>query len=294
MYRLQPRTWSNSVLSPESSVLGPWRWVSLILILLVVAAACATVPITGRSQLMLVSQEEEGKMGAAAFQQLSREESTKGRAVHPEEDPGLYQRVRAVGDRIIRAAGLERAYQWEYLVIRSSEVNAAAISGGKIIVYTGILPVMANDAGMAAVLGHEVGHVLAHHTGERLSQAGLTQAALAGTAAAMERGTGSGAGAQTVMAVFGLGAQVGVLLPYARAQESEADHIGLILMAKAGYDPREAIALWQRMEQRGGQSPPQFLSTHPNPGTRITQLNQWIPEAWPYYQNPNLPLPGPR
>ena len=228
-------------------------------------------------------------MGAAAFQQLAREESQKGRAVSPEQDPALSQRIRGVGERIIRAAGLQNAYQWEYLVIRSAEVNAGAIAGGKVIVYTGILPIAGSDAGLATVLGHEVGHVLAHHTGERLSQAGLTQAALDVAAAALEGGSGGG-GASTAMAVFGLGAQVGILLPYERAQESEADHIGLILMAKAGYDPREAIGLWQRMEQRGGATPPAFLSTHPSHGTRIAQLEQWMPEAWQYYQNPSLPL----
>jgi predicted Zn-dependent protease len=257
-------------------------------------AACATVPVTGRSQLMLVSAQEEARLGAAAFQQLAQEETGKGRAVSPQQDPALYQRVRAVGDRIIRAAGLEGTYQWDYLVIRSPDANAAAIAGGKIIVYTGILPIVANDAGLAVVLGHEVGHVLAHHTGERLSQAGLTEAAVGATAAALTGGTGGGATGQAVMAVFGLGAQYGVLLPYARAQESEADHIGLILMAKAGYDPREAVGLWQRMEQRGGSSPPQFLSTHPSHGTRIAQLQQWMPEALRYHQNPTLPLPGAR
>ena len=255
-------------------------------------AACATVPITGRSQLMLVSPAEEARMGAAAFQQLVQEESGKGRAVMPAQDRALHQRIRGVGDRIIGAAGLQGAYPWEYLVIRSAEANAAALPGGKIIVYTGILPITGNDAGLAAVLAHEVGHVLAHHSGERLSQAGLTQAALTAAATALEGGSSGGMGAQAVMAVFGLGAQVGVLLPYARAQESEADHIGLLLMAKAGYDPREAVALWQRMEQRGGSGTPQFLSTHPSAGTRIAQLQQWMPEALRYHQNPNLPLPG--
>ncbi len=259
-----------------------------------VGAACATVPITGRSQLMLVSPQEEARLGAAAFQQLVREEAGKGHVVSAGQDPALHQRIRGVGDRIIWAAGLQNAYRWEVLVIRSPEANAAAIAGGKIIVYTGILPIVASDPGLAAVLGHEVGHVLAHHTGERLSQAGLTQAALGVTAAALEGGSGGGAGANTAMAVFGLGAQLGVLLPYARAQESEADHIGLILMAKAGYDPREAVNLWHRMERRGGASPPAFLSTHPSHGARIAQLNEWMGEAWRYYQNQNLPLPGPR
>ena len=273
----------------------PITWALFALCAVGGVVACATVPVTGRSQLMLVSPQEEARMGAAAFQQLAREESGKGRVVPAAQDPALHQRIRAIGDRIIWAAGLQQAYQWEYLVIRSADANAAAIAGGKIIVNTGILPITATDAGLAAVLAHEVGHVLAHHTGERLSQTGLTQAALGITAAALEGGKPAGAGAGTAMAVFGLGAQVGILLPYARAQESEADHIGLILMAKAGYDPREAVALWQRMEQRGGSAgPPQFLSTHPSHGTRIAQLQQWMPEAWQYYQNPNLPLPGSR
>lgn len=253
-----------------------------------VVAACATVPVTGRSQLMLVSAQEEAQMGAAAFQQLAREEAKKGRVVRPEQDPGTYQRVRAVGDRIIRAAGLDRAYQWEYLVIRSPEANAAAIAGGKIIVYTGILPIMASEAGMAAVLGHEVGHVMAHHTAERISQNQLLNV--------LAVAAGATGGGDLAVAAVGLGGQVGILLPYSRAHEAEADHIGILLMAKAGYDPRESVALWQRMSQASGGSgrPPEFLSTHPNPETRIEQLRGWMPQALQYYQNPSLPLPAPQ
>jgi predicted Zn-dependent protease len=164
-------------------------------------------------------------------------------------------------------------------------VNAAAIAGGRIIVFTGILPVARDDAGLATIIGHEVGHVMAHHTAERISQYELLNiaGALAGAAGVSD----------LTMAALGLGAQVGVLLPYSRVNESEADHIGLLLMAKAGYDPREPVSLWQRMSQASGESGrgPEFLSTHPNPETRIANLQGWMPQAWQYYQNPSLPLP---
>jgi predicted Zn-dependent protease len=165
-------------------------------------------------------------------------------------------------------------------------VNAAAIAGGRIIVYSGILPVAKTDAGLATILGHEVGHVMAHHTAERFSQDQLVNVAGAVAGA-------SGGGNLATLAVLGLG-QVGFLLPYSRAQESEADYIGVLLMAKAGYDPRESVGLWQRMSGGGGSRGPEYLSTHPNPETRITQLQGWMPQALQYYQNPALALPNTR
>jgi predicted Zn-dependent protease len=165
-------------------------------------------------------------------------------------------------------------------------VNAAAIAGGRIIVYTGILPVAQTDAGLATIIGHEVGHVMAHHTAERISQYQLVN--IAGAVA------GAAGLSDLTMAAVGLGVQVGVLLPYSRANESEADHIGILLMAKAGYDPRESVALWQRMSRTTGEAGrgPEFLSTHPNPEMRIADLQGWMPQAWPYYQNNSLPLPN--
>jgi predicted Zn-dependent protease len=165
-------------------------------------------------------------------------------------------------------------------------VNAAAIAGGRILVYTGILPVARDDAGLAAIIGHEVGHVMAHHTAERISQYELIN--IAGAVA------GAAGVSNLTMAALGLGVQVGVLLPYSRANESEADHIGLLLMAKAGYDPRESVALWQRMRRTSGESGqgPEFLSTHPDPETRIADLQAWMPQAWQYFQNNSLPLPN--
>jgi predicted Zn-dependent protease len=246
--------------------------------------ACATVPVTGRSQLRLISEEEEAKVGVQAFQQLRDQEVQKGRLLTEREDPAAHARVKRVTDRVISASGLANSYHWDYMIINAPQtVNAAAIAGGRIIVYSGILPVAGNDAGLATVLGHETGHVMAHHTAERISQDELVNVLAAAAGAA---------GGELAVAAVGLGAQVGVLLPYSRTQESEADHIGLLLMAKAGYDPRESVALWRRMEQSGGGSGPEFLSTHPNPGTRITNLESWIPQAMPYYQNHDLPLPA--
>jgi predicted Zn-dependent protease len=248
--------------------------------------ACATVPVTGRSQLRLVSEQEEAKIGVSAFQQLREEEVKKGRLLTEREDPVAHAQVRRVTDRVILASGLRDTYRWEYILLNAPKtINAAAIAGGRIIVYSGILPVAANDAGLATIIGHEVGHVMAHHTAERISQ---DQMVNLGAAAA------GAMGGSLLGAVVPAAAQLGYLLPYSRAHESEADHIGVLLMAKAGYDPRESVFLWQRMNQSGSGRPPEFLSTHPNPDTRITQLNTWMPQAWRYYENPNLALPNMR
>jgi predicted Zn-dependent protease len=247
--------------------------------------SCATVPVTGRSQLRLISEAEEARIGVQAFAELQQKEVKQGRLLSEQEDPAAHAWVSRVKERVILASGLANAYKWEYMIVNAPKtVNAAAIAGGRIIVYTGILPVAQDDAGLATIIGHEVGHVMAHHTAERISQNQLLSilAIAAGVAGGGELG----------MAAVGLGGQVGFLLPYSRAHETEADHIGLLLMAKAGYDPRESVALWQRMEKASGGSGrgPEFLSTHPNPGTRINNLEGWMPQAWQYYQDPSLPL----
>jgi predicted Zn-dependent protease len=249
--------------------------------------ACATVPVTGRSQLRLISDQEEAQIGVQAFQQLRQEEIKRGRLLTEQQDPAAHAWVKRVTERAIWASGLGNTYRWEYVIINAPKtVNAAAIAGGRIIVYSGILPVAQSDAGLATIIGHEVGHVMAHHTAERISQYQLVNVlgAFAGAAGL----------SNLTMAAVGLGVQVGVLLPYSRSNEREADHIGLILMAKSGYDPRESVALWQRMERASDASGrgPEFLSTHPNPETRIVDLQGWIPQAWQYYQNPSLPLPA--
>src|SRR5882724_1452806 len=240
-----------------------------------VFAACETVPYTGRSQLQLISPQQESEMGVQAFQQIVGKAKLSN-------DAASSEMVTRVGKRIAAAAG-HPEYQWEYRLIQDDkQVNAFALPGGKVAVYTGILPVTRDEAGLAAVLGNEIGHVLARHGGERLSQQMGVQTAtqvLAGMASS------NPATVQLVSAALGAGASVGVLLPWGRAQESEADHLGLILMAKAGYDPRASLELWKRMaEASKGQRPPEFLSTHPAEATRIQQIEGWLPEALTYYR----------
>jgi predicted Zn-dependent protease len=248
-----------------------------LLLLVGLVVACETVPITGRSQLMLLPEPEEVRMGVQAYQEILRKSKVS-------TDPRLNELVTRVGTRIARATG-RTDYQWEFKVIEDSrQINAFALPGGKVAVYTGILPITKDDAGLATVVGHEIAHAIARHGGERVSQGLLVQVGLAATQAAMANRDPRTV--QLVTGLLGAGAAVGVILPFGRAQESEADHLGLIYMAKAGYDPRAAISFWQRMEQaaRGRPSPPEFLSTHPSHGTRLRQIEQWIPEAMQYYQ----------
>lgn len=241
-----------------------------------VLIACQTVPITGRSQLQLLPESEETRMGIQAYQQIL----AKARISH---DPVANDLVRRVGSRIAEATG-RRDLPWEFKVIDDDrQVNAFALPGGKVAVYTGILPVTGDEAGLAAVLAHEVSHVIAHHGGERVSQQLLVQAGLAATTAALARGDPQTV--RSVGALLGAGAAVGLILPWSRQQESEADRLGLIFMAKAGYDPRAARDLWLRMAEasRGRGRLPEFLSTHPPDVTRIRQIEQWLPEALQYY-----------
>ena len=216
-------------------------------------------------------------MGIQAYQQILNKSRLS-------RDPALNEMVTRVGTRIAAATG-KSDYAWEFRVIDDErQINAFALPGGKVAVYTGLLPVTRDDAGLAAVLGHEVAHAVARHGGERVSQQLLVQAGLAATTAALARGD-----PQTVRSVgslLGAGAAVGLILPWSREQESEADHLGLIFMAKAGYDPHAAWALWIRMAEasRGRERPPEFLSTHPSHGTRIRRIEQWLPEALQYYQ----------
>ena len=256
------------------------RWpllASLTGLTLLLLVACQTVPITGRSQLQLLPESEEMRMGLQAYQEILRKSPIS-------HDPALTDLVTRVGRRIAEATG-RRDLPWEFKVIDDNrQINAFALPGGKVAVYTGILPVTRDDTGLAAVLGHEVSHVIAHHGGERVSQQLLVQAGLTATMAALSRGDPQTV--RSVSSLLGAGAAVGLILPWSRQQESEADHLGLIFMAKAGYDPRAARDFWMRMAEaaRDKGRPPEFLSTHPADVTRIRQIEQWLPEALQYYQ----------
>jgi len=251
----------------------------LALLLGLSVVACETVPITGRSQLVLIPEGTEVKMGLDSYQQILGKSKVSN-------DVQLNEQVTRVGRRI--ATATERNdYQWEFKVIDDQQVNAFCLPGGKVAVYTGMFPVARDDAGLAAVLGHEVAHAIARHGGERMSQ----QLAVEGVTLAGAQALLSGSDprfVQLAAAALGGVATVGVLLPFSRAQESEADHLGLIYMAKAGYDPHASRDLWKRMAERSsGQSDSPlsaFLSTHPLPATRITQIEGWIPEAMKYYK----------
>jgi predicted Zn-dependent protease len=247
-----------------------------VALLMLVLAACQTVPITGRSQLMLISEGEEAKLGLTSYQQIL------GKA-RVSTDAQVNEQVTRVGRRVAEAA--ERPdYRWEFKVIEDKQANAFCLPGGKVAVYTGILPITRDDAGLAAVIAHEVAHATARHGGERLSQQmavqGLTAVGTQTLLAGRDPAT-----VQLVGAALGVGTTVGLLLPWGRSQESEADHLGLIYMAKAGYHPSAARDLWVRMGQAsGGSGQPEFLSTHPSAETRITQIEGWLPEALTYYR----------
>jgi len=253
-------------------------------------AGCATTPYTNRSQLMIVSEGEEMQLGAQAYHQVLTESKI-------EKDPRVNEMVRRVGQRIAEAAN-RPDYKWEFVVIDDPKtVNAFALPGGKVAVYTGMFPVAETESGLATVMGHEVAHALARHGAERMSQQMGMQAVGTGLAVALGAAGTEGVTQAAAMQAFGLGAQVGVLLPFSRSQESEADHIGLILMAKAGYDPTHAVDFWERMEKTSsGKAPPEYLSTHPSHGTRVKQIEEWLPEAEKYYsRNPSVTdekLPG--
>ena len=201
--------------------------------------------------------------------------------------------VRRVGNRIASAVtqyfnskGLGdqlQGYKWQFTLVQDNSANAWAMPGGKVAVYTGLLPITKNEAALAAVLGHEVAHAVLAHGNERMSQ-GLAQQ-LGGTALSVALANKPAATQNIFLQAYGLGSQVGVLLPFSRKQELESDRYGLIFAAMAGYNPREAITLWQRMEaQSSGQKPPEFMSTHPSEGRRIEQLQKYMPEALQYYK----------
>ena len=232
-------------------------------------AGCVTAPYTGRGQLMLVSESNEMESGEDAYRHIMRDSVLA-------DNPDALRIVRKVGERIARAAN-KPEYGWEFRVINDPEdINAFCVPGGKVAVYTGIFPIAQDEAGLAVILGHEVAHALFRHSGER-----MTEAQILGTGLAL---AGAGGVNPQIIQALGLGASVGVVLPFSRSQESEADHVGLILMAKAGYDPRVSLEVWNRMERKEKGATPDFLSTHPGSETRIQQLKAWMPEALQYYQ----------
>lgn len=241
---------------------------------LIAFSGCARVPYTERTQIMIVSESQEEKIGRTLFSQIKAEADLS-------ENAGYNSLAREVGARIASAAD-KPDFEWEFVVIENPAVNAFALPGGKVALNTGILPVCRDEAGMAAVMGHEVAHVIARHGAERMSQQQALQIGGAALSAAL-LGT-SPVAREGLLQAYGLGAKVGVLLPYSRKHELEADRIGLILMARAGYNPESAIEFWERMAERQGAAPPEFLSTHPTDTKRVDELKSFLPEAMEHYR----------
>ena len=247
--------------------------------------SCQTVPVTGRTQLQLVPSGQILAMSSEAYDEfLLKHEVVRGTA-EANQVKRVGEEIRLAVERYFAQRNLSHqlsGYQWEFNLVKNADVNAWAMPGGKVVVYTGMLSIARDETGLAVVMGHEIAHVVARHGNERMSQALLTQmGGMALAAALSERPQQT----QTLfMAAFGLGAQVGILLPYSRLHESEGDHLGLIFMAMAGYDPREAVSFWERMAmEKNKPAPPAFLSTHPPTDARIENIRALIPEAMTYY-----------
>jgi predicted Zn-dependent protease len=275
---------SNLVISKSKSV------AMAFMAFLLSALSCSSVPITHRKQLTLIPEDQIVALSFDQYQQfLSQHKVITGTEASA--------KVKRVGNNIRRAvenymhghgrSDLLQGYKWEFNLVKDDSANAFAMPGGKVVVYTGILPIAEDDAGLATVVGHEIAHAVARHGNERMSQTLIAQ--LGGTALSVALSSKPQQTRDLFMAAYGMGTQVGVLLPYSRLQESEADHLGLIFMAMAGYDPHAAIAFWQRMEnQAKGGSPPQFLATHPSHQTRIKDLKKEMPAAMQYYHSTEM------
>jgi predicted Zn-dependent protease len=254
-----------------------------VLVLSIFCVGCATVPVTGRKSLALLPESELASMSLSSYQQMLKDAELS-------TDKAQIAQVTRLGERL---AGATHAYlqahghtteglDWEFNVIKDDETaNAFAMPGGKIAVYTGILPIAQNDEGLAVVMSHEIAHVIAKHGNERMSQGMLTQLGGMGLSVAMRN---KPAATQNIFNTsYGLGSQVGLMLPYSRMHESEADHIGIVLMAIAGYNPEASIGFWQRMDKEGDR-PPQFISTHSTPERRVQNLKEKMPEALAIYK----------
>ena len=243
--------------------------------------SCATNPFTGKKTLAIVPNSTILPAAFQQYDQFLKENKVVTGTAEAQLIKKVGQKIAKASERWLTANGHPeylKGYSWEYNLVKDDAVNAWCMPGGKIVFYTGIMPIAKTEAGIATVMGHEVAHALANHGQQRMSAGQIQQLAAVGTSIAVSGK--SQATQQLVGTAFGLGSQFGVMLPFSRSHETEADKIGLTLMAIAGYDPGEAAALWKRMKANsGGQAPPEFMSTHPSNDTRINNLTQWAPAA---------------
>jgi predicted Zn-dependent protease len=250
------------------------RKLSLILGLIVLAA-CATVPYTNRKQFNLISPQEEAQLGEQAYAEVLQKNKLT-------QNAEWQRRLQEIGRRIAAAAN-QPDFKWEFNVLQGKDVNAFCLPGGKVAFWDGIMPICGTDDAVAVVMGHEVSHALLQHGNERMSAQLGTE--VVGTGLQVALSSKPVETQNAFLTAFGVGSQVGLLLPFSRNQESDADEWGLKFAAMAGYNPEEAISLWERMEKAGsGQKPPEFLSTHPSEGKRIEHLKQVMPDAMKLYK----------
>jgi predicted Zn-dependent protease len=259
--------------------------VSFFLIVLVFIS-CAENKVTGRKQLSLVSETELQSMAKKEYQTFLTTNSVVNANTNKDAEM-----VRRVGSRIAAAiktyydskgqTSILEGYQWEFNLVDNKEVNAWCMPGGKVVVYTGLLPISRNEAALAVVLGHEIAHAVAQHGSERMSQALLQQ--LGGVALQVAVSSKPAETQNLFMMAYGIGSTVGGTLPFSRKEETEADKFGLFFSAMAGYNPQEAIPFWERMATAGGAKPPEFLSSHPSDETRIANIKSYMPEALKFY-----------
>jgi len=258
--------------------------ISLIIVILFLSLSCTTVPITGRQQFSILPNSAMISMSLQQYNEFLKNNKISSNQEQTQMVKKVGRKIQMAVEQYFTDKNMSYAlkdYKWEFNLIESEEKNAWAMPGGKVVVYEGILPITKNEAGLAVVMGHEIAHAIAKHGNERMSQGLIAQMGGMALSKALEEQPGKTR--QLWMTVFGVGAQFGVMLPFSRLQETEADHLGLIFMAIAGYDPDEAVEVWKRMAQmKEGQTPPKFLSTHPSNETRIRKIKETIPKAKQY------------
>ncbi len=256
-----------------------------IILLALTVYYCSTVPITGRSQLNLISSGEMNSMSFQQYDEFLKQNKLSSNTSDVEMVKRIGARIQKSVETYFAQHNLSKeldGYQWEFNLVESNEVNAWCMPGGKVVVYTGILPVAKDETGLAVVMGHEIAHAVAQHGNERMSQGLLQQ--LGGVALAIALKDQPETTQSIFMTAYGIGSTVGIMLPFSRTHESEADHLGLIFMAMAGYNPNAAVDFWTRMAANSQGAPPEWLSTHPSNETRIADIKKLIPEALEYYK----------
>ena len=263
----------------------PSRFVLFLSTSLLLLTDCNKVPVTGRSQLNFIPNSEMQSMSYTNYKQFLTENKLSADAANTAMVKRAGQRIQHAVEQYMAQNNLSsqlNGFNWEFNLVESNEVNAWCMPGGKVVVYTGILPVVQNETGLAVVMGHEIAHAIANHGSERMSQqlAIQTGGTVLSTALAQKPALTQ----QIFLQAYNVGSNVGVLLPYSRLQESEADHLGLIFMAMAGYNPNQAVDFWQRMKAQGGGKPSELLSTHPSDDRRIADIQKRMPEAMKYYK----------